>query len=65
MKACFADNALLPSDCVLDTGETWNCVHAPDLKRKEACPHYDEQLSVELCSEILGDRYLIVKRRTV
>jgi hypothetical protein len=64
MKACWADYTELPMSCALDGGdevEIYGCVHARNggVLNREHCEHWNEQLAVELCKEILGDDYII------
>lgn len=64
MKACFADNVLLPSSCVLDHDETtmYGCtlVVKNGYKSKHECPHWQETVSLQLAQRILGDEYRVV-----
>ena len=61
IKACWADETELPGECSIDLGEIYNCIHAKNLKRKEDCNHWDVSLSLQLCKEILGDKYVITR----
>lgn len=67
MKACFVDNVLLPSDCVLDHDDdvmTCGCTPARvnGYKSKYECPYWQETVSLQLAQRILGDEYMINKR---
>ena len=61
MKACWADATELPGECVHDTDEIYNCIHAKHPVRKEHCKFWDPQLAIELCLEILGDKYRVTR----
>ncbi|CAB4173815.1 hypothetical protein UFOVP1138_20 [uncultured Caudovirales phage] len=64
IKACWSDNTLLPSTCVLDSNdeaEIYGCVHAKDIDHRDECEHWNEELAVDLCKEILGDQYMIFR----
>lgn len=57
MKACWADNTLLPGSCVWEEGEIakYDCELAKAGTTRDNCPHWIPKLAVDLCLEILGE----------
>jgi hypothetical protein len=55
MKACFADNAELPIECVNDLDKPWDCLFANQGVKKEQCIYWQPERTKLLVKDILGE----------
>jgi hypothetical protein len=56
VRACWVDNIELPSSCVYDTDEAYNCLHAGLGVLKFNCQYWDESRTIKLCEDLLSSR---------
>lgn len=54
MKACFADNANLPIECVHDIDEVYNCIYATNGITRELCDNWQPERAVNIALDIMG-----------
>lgn len=54
MRACFADNSILPMICVNDDDRPFDCTYANKGIKKECCEFWQPKRAIKLALNILG-----------
>jgi hypothetical protein len=61
MKACFVDNAEVPIECSIDSGNIHDCALALDGIERAGCCHWKPEKTLAMCRDLLGDSWYILR----